>query len=250
MKTFMLKEPFEQSPRVPKVDKCRRIILLLDESGSMSSQRDDIIGGINEMIRQQKKIDPDDTYFDIIKFNDCVKPIRSQKLADIHSLTDSDYTPSGSTALFDAIGQTISRYRNENNVIFIIATDGQENSSRQYSYKEITRLIGEQRDHHDWDLIYLSEDIDTFQQGDRLGINNNIAKCYNQNVGKTQLGMCFQQESFNAPLYSLRMGKKADFSELSGVPSSPKYSSSHPSPKYSSSHPLPKYGFTPRRNMW
>lgn len=50
-----------------------RIILVLDESGSMSSQRSDVIGGINETIRQQRLELPEDstTNFTVVTFSEC-----------------------------------------------------------------------------------------------------------------------------------------------------------------------------------
>jgi hypothetical protein len=210
------RERVEEQPRIPGAKMCDRMILVLDESGSMGNQTADIIGGINTMIRQQRKVEPErnnKVYFDIIKFSDYVKPLKSQTLRSISLFKDSDYQPSGATALFDAIGSTIKKYRNEENVIMIIATDGGENSSKKFSYTEIVRMIGEQREHHNWNMVYLSEDIDTFQQGNRIGLVNGAKGSFNTCV--PQLGQAMQSDCYNSNISNLRQCKSASFSGLS-----------------------------------
>lgn len=196
---------------------CNRLILLLDESGSMSSQRDDIIGGINEMIRQQRALEPrrnHEIHFDIIKFSGHVQPVRSETLDSIKKFSNWDYQPSGSTALYDAIGETINKYRTEHNVVMVVATDGQENSSREYKYQDITRMIEEQRERCGWHMIYLSEDIDTFEQGNTIGITNDVKHSYNQCVGKNYLGQALSTKSCQENISLCRQGFDADFSKV------------------------------------
>ena len=232
-KKIIVSEPLTDSQSNRK-GRCNRLILILDESGSMDSQRHDIIGGINTMIRQQREVEPHrnrEVHFDIVKFSDTVKPVRSETLADIKEFTDYDYQPTGCTALFDAIGSTIQKHRDEKNVVLVIATDGQENSSRNYTYREITRMITEQRENNGWHILYLSEDIDTFAQGDRIGCSNVHKQSYNACVQKSSLGKCFQQESYNTGIAQMRQGFDADFSSISSqVPLPPKksYSSRNP----------------------
>ena len=103
-------------------------------------------------------------------------------------------------------------------VILIIATDGGENSSKTYNYSEIVRMISEQRERHGWKIVYLSENIDTFNQGDRLGLGrgSDFRKgTFNTNVGDRQLGQCLQTECYNSELKNLRQGFATDFSKLS-----------------------------------
>jgi hypothetical protein len=202
--------------RIPENKPCDRMILVLDESGSMSNQSDDIIGGVNTMIHQQRKVEPErnnKVFFDIIKFSDYVQPLKSNTLRNISLLNQNDYKPSGSTALFDAIGSTIMKYKNEDNVIMIIATDGGENASRKFSYPEIVRMISEQREHHNWNMVYLSEDLDTFQQGNRIGVVNGDRGSFNTCV--PELGKAMQTDCYNQNISNLRQCKTASFSGLS-----------------------------------
>jgi len=207
----------QQTPR-PQRKNCDRLVLILDESGSMSSQRRDIIGGLNEMIYQQRRVQPglnSKVRFDVVKFSTTVKPVMSHTLDTVREFTNEDYMPSGSTALYDAIGSTIQRYRNEDNVICIIATDGEENASVSYSHSEIVRMLREQREDHSWNIVYLSEDISTFEQANKIGLSNGVKGCYNTAVGDRQLGNALQSQCYNENISQLRQGFSASFSGLS-----------------------------------
>lgn len=193
---------------------CDHLILVLDCSGSMGNQKRDIINGVNEMIKEQRKVEPHrnkDIIFDIIKFNDVVQHFCSKSLTNVDFIGEKDYSPSGSTALFDAIGSTIGRYRDEKDVVMVIATDGQENSSREFSFKEITKLIGDCKENKNWKFIYLSEDIDTFSQGSSLGFNNSSG-AYNVRLGEEKIGKTLSNGACNTSIGAVRLGKQADMS--------------------------------------
>lgn len=180
-----------------------RIVILIDESGSMSSQKYEVIDGINTIINSQRKLQETDVEMDFIKFNTGVKHQYSNKLSKMPCITSNDYCPNGGTALYDAIGQIIHKYRNEIGLTMVITTDGQENSSKEYTRDSITKLIDEQKKENDWNFIYLSEDPTVAQQGYSCGLNNYIGKrnvCSNATVGIGKTGMNLQSSVFNAYL--------------------------------------------------
>jgi hypothetical protein len=190
----------------------KRLILVLDESGSMSSQKSDIIGGINEMITEQRKTMPTENsrvFFNIIKFNNIVSPTTNDTLESIKYLTDADYRPSGGTALYDAMGQTMDKYRNEHDVIMIIATDGEENSSKTYTYNLITKMVEEFKNTKGWNFIYLSENIDTFKQGNSIGICHDAYACNNLAVGKGNIGSTMGNTMNQECISKMRMGDRS-----------------------------------------
>lgn len=190
---------------------CKRIVLVLDSSGSMSTQKLDIIGGINEMIKEQRKILPEQNnsvQFNVVKFNHLVEEPTGSTLANTSFLTSRDYIPSGTTALYDAMGKTMDRYRDEKDVIMIIATDGAENASQSYTHRLVTDMVSQFKESKGWNFIYLSEDIDTFRQGNRIGITHESYACNNLNVGKGNIGSTLS-DSFNQECISqMRMGNK------------------------------------------
>jgi hypothetical protein len=66
-------------------------------------------------------------------------PIKS-----VPKLTQDDYLPSGMTPLYDAIGVTVGRLGESpvgDKVIVVIMTDGEENSSREWSHAQVKALI-------------------------------------------------------------------------------------------------------------
>ena len=76
----------------------------------------------------------------------------------------------GGTALLDAIGctmekicavqkQTVEDYRAEK-VLFVIITDGEENSSRKYSVAQIKERIEHQKEKHGWEFVFFGANMD------------------------------------------------------------------------------------------
>jgi len=190
--------------------KSNRIVLILDSSGSMSSQRNDVIGGINETIRQQREALPEDknTMFTIVTFSNSISSPIDRKLFSMPYFTDKDYNPSGSTALFDAIGHTIERYQDEHNVICLIMTDGEENASSSFTYKRITEMIQRVKEMKNWNFIYLSEDITTFKQGTSMGLSSISMNCNNIMIKKNKLGSKLGGQNCQAALTQMRRGEQ------------------------------------------
>ena len=201
-----------------KENLCNRIILVLDESGSMFAQTKDVIGGVNEMIKQQRMLEPErnnEVIFNIIKFSGIVSPIMSNTLDKIENFSEKDYKPSGSTALYDAIGKTISQFKNERDVVMVIGTDGEENSSRVYGKPEIVRMIAEQREFFGWEFIYLSEDLDTFKQGNSIGFTQGTKGC--TNICVNSIGSTLQSSIYNEGISQCRQKKIANFDSISKI---------------------------------
>ncbi len=203
-----------------------RLILLLDSSGSMASQKSDIIGGVNETIRNQRELKPtdnDNVLFNVVTFSGVVSQPTNDTLASVKYLIDRDYNPSGSTALFDAMGVTMQRYKNERDVIMLVATDGQENSSSMYNYKQVTEMVNHLRQHHNWNFIYLSEDIDTFKQGESIGISDRLMNCNNVMVQKNKLGSTLSSYACQKAITDMRSGHQNVKMSKSPQSSSSKY---------------------------
>lgn len=147
-----------------------KIVIVLDESGSMAPIRNDMMNAINDLIKEQQQIKERPATFTLVKFNDKVnRVIKNKPLSDIKVLTTEDYNPTGSTALYDCIGDTIEWFRNERDVLMVIVTDGQENASRSFDKGEVNRMIDEKKKNNGWTYVYLSNDLKTASQGADLG---------------------------------------------------------------------------------
>ena len=94
---------------------------------------------------------------------------------------------SGSTALLDAIGLTIQKlvsvqkntaeeYRAEN-VMFVIITDGEENSSREFSAERVKKMI-ETEKKYGWEFVFLGANIDAVETASHFGISADRAADY------------------------------------------------------------------------
>ena len=151
------------------------VVFLLDRSGSMSGIEKDTIGGYNSYIDSQRGKNVKVT---TILFDDKYEVLHNREDVDnIKKLTNKDYYVRGCTALLDAIGKTIREMedKNPNKVIFIITTDGYENTSTKYNKSQIKELISV---HKDWKFMYIGADIDSYSEGRSLGIKDEFIANY------------------------------------------------------------------------
>jgi len=156
------------------------ISMVLDRSGSMSSVAKDTIGGFNNFINEQRKelgactvtLLQFDTVFDIV--HDAVP------VGFVPPLTMETYQPRGYTALYDAIGQAInstgkflkdkSDSERPNLVVFVILTDGCENSSREFTQEKVFEMIKHQQDVYKWKFVFIGANQDAMAAGGAIGI--------------------------------------------------------------------------------
>jgi hypothetical protein len=144
------------------------IAVILDESGSMGATRDDVIGGFNRFLDDQRVL-PDSCRLSLTKFNtSCGLLFPPTPLALVPPLDANTYTPAGGTALFDAIAETARVAEKEKledeRVLCLIVTDGQENSSRETTRQQVTELIRALEERGDWTFAYLGVTPDQFVQ--------------------------------------------------------------------------------------
>ena len=168
----------EETITTPLNDKTH-IICVLDRSGSMSSIMSDSIGGFNQFLKDQKKL-PGEATITIHLFDDKHEWLYEYtNINDVKEITPSQWFPRGTTALYDAIGQSIARDKVTLNrlgseapskVLVCVVTDGFENASREYRLDDIKKLI-QNCEKEDWNFIYLAANQDAFAVGDSFGIS-------------------------------------------------------------------------------
>ena len=144
------------------------IVFLLDRSGSMSGVEDDTIGGYNSYLNSMRSKNAKVTT--VLFDNEYEMITKRENIDTVKAMTDDIYYTRGSTALLDAIGSTI-RYMDKettNKVLFVITTDGEENSSKEYSKKQIKELI---LGHSNWEFMYVGADIDSYSEAESIGIS-------------------------------------------------------------------------------
>lgn len=155
------------------------LTLIVDRSGSMCGIVDDTIGGINSFIESQRAMKGECTVSQI-QFDHRYNELYIAKdINDIVPLTTKDYIPSGTTALFDAIGRTINNIgerlsamcedERPDKVIVVIITDGYENASTEFSKQRIKEMITLQEDVYNWDTVFLGANMDAVAEGASFG---------------------------------------------------------------------------------
>jgi hypothetical protein len=166
--------------------------LILDRSGSMSSCIEETIAGVNSQVRRIKEIaerfPQQELYTSLCLFNSSVTRAFDRLLPDrITELSYADYRPSGNTALYDAVGESIEYLqrnigheveRNEASVVVVIFTDGRENASRQFSHRRLSSLIKELEDTDKWTFSYVGATIDAVDIAVHLNIRASNAMRY------------------------------------------------------------------------
>ena len=173
------------------------IVFILDRSGSMCGLEPDTIGGYNSMIEKQKK-EEGEALISTVLFDGQTDVLHDRVPLDkISPITEKEYYVRGSTALLDAVGGAIHhignvhKYAREEDVpektLFIITTDGMENSSRQYSYDKVKKMIEKQKEKYHWEFIFLGANIDAVGVADRFGVDRQHAVRYECDSAGTAL---------------------------------------------------------------
>ena len=156
------------------------IVFILDRSGSMAGLEQDTIGGFNSLIEKQKQR-TSQARVSLILFDNRTEVILDRvPIEDVGCLSEEEYNVRGSTALLDAVGRSvwhIARVHQKMNVenrpektLFIITTDGMENSSVEYSLDQVKQLIERQKERDHWEFLFLGANIDAVQTAGRMGI--------------------------------------------------------------------------------
>lgn len=157
------------------------LLLIIDESGSMFSLRQETIGELNAFIKAQQKQNTE-TRLTVVFFNTNTRV--AYEHVDINTMTlldETSYQPNGLTALFDAIGTgiiTLNSYLDEmpkskqpSKVMVAIMTDGLENASKQFSQTTIHQMIEHQINNHSWEFYFIASNIDSKPAASSIGID-------------------------------------------------------------------------------
>lgn len=162
------------------------LVFILDKSGSMSGFESDTVGGYNSVLTENRN-KAGKTFITTVLFNNKSSLLHNREPIDkVKNLTLDDYSVGGNTALLDAIGDTMVKMRENrkitknNNVLFVIITDGEENSSTKYSQSKIKSMIKSAEVEDKWDFIFLGANIDAITAADNIGIKSSNATGYVQ----------------------------------------------------------------------
>ena len=193
------------------------LVFILDRSGSMAGLESDTIGGFNGLIDKQKKVDGK-AFVTTVLFDNQQKTVHDRvDLAEVAPMTEKEYYVGGSTALLDAVGDTVThiekihKYVRPEDVpahtMVVITTDGMENSSRRWRAADVKKLV-EKKKEGGWEFLFLGANIDAVSEAARFGIDADKAVRYrNDSVGV--------EKNFSAvgrAMASLRQGRAVEAS--------------------------------------
>ncbi|MBQ9931058.1 MAG: VWA domain-containing protein [Firmicutes bacterium] len=173
------------------------LVFILDRSGSMAGLEKDTIGGFNAMIEKQKQ-EAGEAFVSTVLFGDRSEVIHDRLPLDrVPQLTEKEYVACGCTALLDAIGGAIHhignihKYARKEDVpektLFVITTDGMENSSHKYTYSRVKEMIRHEREKYGWEFLFLGANIDAAEEAERFGIDRDRAVNYHCDAQGTAL---------------------------------------------------------------
>ena len=164
------------------------LVFILDRSGSMVGLEKETIGGYNSLIEKQKK-SQGEVYVSTALFDGISEVLHDRiPLCEIQPMTEAEYYVRGCTALLDALGGAIHhignvhKYTKEEDrpekTLFIITTDGMENSSRRYTYDKVKKMVERQKEKYGWEFLFLGANIDAIEVAGRFGIGADRAVNY------------------------------------------------------------------------
>ncbi|NNM05150.1 MAG: VWA domain-containing protein [Gemmatimonadetes bacterium] len=153
------------------------ITLVVDRSGSMQQRRGDAEGGVNAFIQQQAE-EPGEAFLTLVQFDTEYEIIH--RGVPIDAVPEYRLEPRGMTALLDAVGRAINetgirlkkmkKADRPGLVIFVITTDGLENSSTEFKRTQIKEMIEHQQTKYGWHFTFLGANQDAFAEAGAMGM--------------------------------------------------------------------------------
>lgn len=160
------------------------LLLIVDRSGSMSTIRDDMVGGLEQLLAEQSA-QPGMLTVDVFTFDDAIE--HTHAFAEPSSVR-IELEPRGMTALFDAVGIAVTdfgarlaelpEHARPDTVQVVIVTDGEENASREYAVDRVRELITQQTDAYGWEFVFLGANQDAVLAARAMGIDADAAMTY------------------------------------------------------------------------
>lgn len=191
------------------------IRFVMDRSGSMESIRNDTIGGFNTFLKEQKELDAPGTitysHFDNV-YDVVHKNVPIKKMPELDRET---FQPRGSTSLLDAIGRSITETDQAiesgdigkgTQIFFVIITDGQENTSREYTRDRIFDMITE-KTKAGWEFVYLGANQDAIATATDYGMSVGNTLNYKADMeGVTAMYANVSASMSNSRMYKAKAG--------------------------------------------
>jgi hypothetical protein len=176
----------------------------------MTSMGDEPLQAVNSFVAEQLEASiemKDSATFTLYTFNTSPQLVfDDQPLAEVKPYTE--FHPSGLTCLFDTIGHAINHKlskKSTDNVVCVILTDGEDNSSREFTAASIKNLMSKVEKENNWNFIFLAANQNAFDAGGAIGVNHDRCADFEGTPQGIRKGMRRASDSVRA----FRTGKSA-----------------------------------------
>jgi len=218
-----LKKILTATPTPPQTNGKTNIynVVILDQSGSMASIKLEAINGYNETLQtikaaQQKYADSQEHFVTLVVFNSSATDTVYDRVvcSDATELTSETYQPNSRTPLYDAMGTTLTKFRQtldataDNKVLVTIITDGMENDSKEYTGKQIYQMVNELKA-MGWVFTYIGADHNVEEASKNMGITNTL-RFEKSRQGTDEM---FLKERISRGRYYARVAEKCTFTD-------------------------------------
>ena len=151
------------------------ILCVVDRSGSIEVARNDFEEALQGFLTEQGK-QPGLVRVDFATFS--TSYTLDHRMADPLSIS-VQIEPRGGTALYDAIGNCVNGFTAEmqalppharpSKTVILVATDGEDNSSVQFSAEGVRELLQAKQDVEGWEALFMGAEQDAVREGEKLG---------------------------------------------------------------------------------
>jgi uncharacterized protein YegL len=163
-----------------------------DRSGSMASAWEETLSGYRAFVDdlRQKSYGTDVEYlFSLTTFDTLVEtPIVAARIGEVDVDELKKHGPRGMTALYDAVGITIKNTEDNpqgaEKIIVVIVTDGQENSSREWSKEKLNKAIDMKLGLGNWTFTYLGTQPETWDDAAKIGVGAGSTRSYQPSMAR------------------------------------------------------------------
>ena len=178
------------------MSKTTHIICILDRSGSMSTVAEEVRSNFNHFLKEQQELEGK-AKLTLVLFDDRYKLIYDEvDLQKAKPLTSEQYYARGMTAMNDAIGRTLTNKARKQKAIVFIHTDGHENDSKEYSNKDVKKLV--KKLEKKWEFIFVGAGVDAMTANKDYGFRHTL------NAANSGRSYANQYDMFNVATSSYR----------------------------------------------
>ena len=159
-------------------------VVILDKSGSMEEIKREAINGYNETLQaivsaQTKHAETQQHFVTLVTFDSESTDTVYDRVpcAEAAKLTNETYQPGSLTPLYDAMGITLTKFRNnldaaaDNRILVTIITDGQENALKEYTGKQIHKMVTELKA-QGWVFAYIGANQNVEEVAKTIAVTN------------------------------------------------------------------------------